>query len=214
VFTKRFSVAVEAKGRSGGRDNEAIETAKKQAGLMPSIVGVRSQLCIASLAYFGSRGRWEAYLEDPDGSYSQIEDIEPRTLLVSYYRPLVAAMLEAGISESESSDTEFVADLPGIDAQLGLPPAIVGALVDVPRTGAVDPALLEVPGSQLVTAVRRLYGRAEMLDESDLPALEIAKSTDRPSDPWESITRADAEDPTTCTGLDGVRVTLGPSWFD
>lgn len=214
AFTNTFSVAVEAKGRSAGRDDEAIEKAKKQAGLMPSIVGVRSKVCVASLAYFDGGGRWQAYLEDPEGSYSHIEDVEPPTLLVSYYRPLVASMLEAGISESQSSDTELVANLPGIDMQLGLPRAIVESFDDIPLTGQVGPASLRAGESRIIAAVRELFGRVEVVAALDYPDVVSTQSTERRPDHWESITSADAEDPTTCTGLDGVRVTLGSSWFN
>ncbi|MFC9692284.1 hypothetical protein ACFTSF_27300 [Kribbella sp. NPDC056951] len=213
AFSRQFSISVEAKGRSGGWFDNIIDKAKDQARLMPAVVGPKSNVCVASLAYFGSRGRWEAYLEDPPKSNSQIDDIQPSTLLVGYYRPLVAAMFEAGISESERSDAEVVTNLPGLDAKLGLPEPIVRALADIPRTGFVAPAQVEVAGSQLIEEVGELFGRAEMANELHHPDAEVSEVSDEPRDPWEPVRQIDAEDPTTSVGLDGVRVTLGPSWF-
>jgi hypothetical protein len=212
AFSRQFSISVEAKGRSGGWFDNVIDKAKDQARLMPAVIGLKSNVCVASLAYFGSRGRWEAYLEDPPRTNHQVDDIQPSTLLIGYYRPLVAAMLEAGISESDSSDIEAVSNLPGLDAKLGLPEPIVRALVDVPRTGFISPAQVEVAGSRLSAEIDELFGQAGLASEPYLPHTGLSE-VDEPQDPWESVRQGDAEDPTTSVGLDGVRISLGPSWF-
>ena len=89
------TIAVEAKGRTGGRDDEVIRKAKKQARSLPGVLSTSSALRVASVASFDARRRWEAYLEDPPGPVQPLDSLTPGALLAAYYRPLVAALLEA-----------------------------------------------------------------------------------------------------------------------
>ena len=61
------TIAVEAKGRTGGRDDEVTRKAKEQARSLPGVLSTSSALRVASVASFDAQWRWEAYLEDPPG---------------------------------------------------------------------------------------------------------------------------------------------------
>lgn len=61
------AIAVEAKGRTGGRTDKVIRNAKKQASFLPEILSTSGAIRVASVASFDPRGRWEAYVEDPVG---------------------------------------------------------------------------------------------------------------------------------------------------
>src|ERR1700678_1004019 len=89
------TIAVEAKGRMGGRVDEVIRKAKDQARSLPGVLSTSSALRVASVASFDAKRRWIAPLEDPPGPVRPLDSLTPETLLVAYYRPLVAALLEA-----------------------------------------------------------------------------------------------------------------------
>lgn len=197
--TNTYTIAVEAKGRSNGKDEDAIRKAKKQAGLMPRIVGTTSDVCVASLAYFGDRDRWEAYLEDPEWPYEQVEDVDIETLLVAYYRPVVASVLR-GIERRRDHEGRATAYVPAIDLDLGVPEVIVDALSDLAFAREIPREVVQTQGALVRSAVSDLVpalpGGMRVAPESTVIAAE------------------EDEDPRSCTGLDGVRVVLGRTWFD
>jgi hypothetical protein len=130
-------IAVEAKGRTNGRTADVTAQAKKQAGLLPPVRGVPSGMGVASVSSFDTRGRWQAYLEDPPRSRDSHGDQGVGPLLVAYYRPLVSALQDAGIDREASDRTTVVARLPGMDMRLGLPADVVSIMSQVPATGPV-----------------------------------------------------------------------------
>jgi hypothetical protein len=195
--SRTYTVAVEAKGRTHGRTDAVTEKAKEQAGLLPSIVSTSSTLQVASVASFDTDGCWQAYLEDPPGAYQAVNQQTIEGLLVAYYRPLVSALLAAGINENASDDATAVAQLPGMDMYLGLPHAIVTALHDMSPTGPVPAGELESAGAILASFLR------------DLPGGLSDPVPDQKSSPPESST----DNQTFYTGLDGLYVALGPSWY-
>ena len=70
--------------------------AKRQARSLPEIRGHTPTATYVHVAYF-ERDRWCAYLEDPPrqrqlARQGQIEDIDPASLTVAYYVPIVNAI--------------------------------------------------------------------------------------------------------------------------
>lgn len=90
------TIAVEAKGRSGGRTDKVTAAAKKQAQSLPMVLSTSSAIHVASVASFDPSGCWESYLEDPPGSPTAAASLTVGALLAAYYRPLVAAQAGAG----------------------------------------------------------------------------------------------------------------------
>lgn len=187
------TIAVEAKGRTNGRTDAVTNAAKRQAGLLPAIVGTTSKVRVASVASFDSDGHWNAYLQDPPGPYESLDSLSANTLLVAYYRPLVAALLTAGANRSDSDESTSVAYLPGIDLSLGLPRAVVNLMADLPASGPVEAGELEAVGAALFGEIMELPGK---FVAGDVP------------ETWQSRGRAESDDPSRCTGFDGVQIIL------
>jgi hypothetical protein len=138
--TMSYTLAVEAKGRSGGWDQKAVCRAKGQACSLPMVVGTSSALRVASLAYFEDHA-WRAYLEDPEPALDELSDwVTIELLLVAYYRPLVAVLRTDGVRLVRSTADDGIAsgELPGMDLTLGLPLAIVDAFGDDELVGPAD----------------------------------------------------------------------------
>jgi len=192
--SRAYGIAVEAKGRTNGRTAEVTAEAKKQAGLVPPVPGVPSDVGVVSVSSFDTRGRWQAYLEDSPRSQGG-QGTEDVGLLVAYYRPLVSAVQDAGI-DREASDLATVARLPGMDMRLGLPADVVSIMSQVPRPGRFPQAgwgkqPRDWPKPSPATPTQLGMAGAVNLADEDL----------------------EAQSPSYCTGLDGVSVELGPSWF-
>lgn len=190
-----YTFAVEAKGRTNDRTDDLIKKAKRQAGLMPTIVHTTSRVRVASVASFDSNSHWHAYLEDPPQPRASQASVTVEELLVAYYRPLVAALLAAEVNHDEGDETTVVGRLPGIDMSLGLPRPVVTIVANmIDRESAAE---LRSAGADLRGALLDLPGKA---------------GAERSPEQWLARARAEAADPNRCTGLDGVLVVLGPSW--
>jgi hypothetical protein len=189
-----YSIAVEAKGRTHGREEDVTSKAKSQAMLLPTVVATTSSLRVASVASFEGLF-WKAYLEDPAGPYEELEGETIERLLVAYYRPIVATLLTTGIDRNVSDGATTVAHLPGIDLTLGLPTAIVNSVGELPLTGEVPPGQIDSVGHNLIGII------------SDLPGKSPAGLPD-----WNARGALEAENPKSFTGSDGVQVELGISW--
>ena len=190
-----YSIAVEAKGRTHNRTAKVTNDAKKQVMLLPTVVATTSALRVASVAFFDGNYSWHAYLEDPVGPYEELEPQTIETLLVAYYRPVVATLLTAGIDRNVGDDITVFARLPGIDLTLGLPSAIVNSVSDLPLTGPVPP-------EQVISVGRNLRGIVS--DLSDKPLTRLPD--------WNARGALEAQNPRSFTGSDGVQVQLGESW--
>jgi hypothetical protein len=194
--SRAYGIAVEAKGRTNGRTADVTAEAKKQAGLLPPVPGVPSDVGVASVSSFDTRGRWQAYLEDPPRSRDSQDNQGIGPLLVAYYRPLVFALQDAGIDRGASDRATVVARLPGMDMRLGLPGDVVSIISQVPATGPIPAGRLREAAAGLAEAITGdttqlgMGGVLNLADE-DLEAQSLRY----------------------CTGLDGVSVELGPSWF-
>ena len=190
-----YSIAVEAKGRTRNRTEDVTSKAKAQAMLLPTVVATTSNLRVASVAFFDQNYFWCAYLEDPAGPDEGLGSQTIETLLVAYYRPVVATLSTAGIDRSVSDEATVFARLPGIDLTLGLPRAIVNSVSELPLTGPV-------PADQIDSVGRNLVGII-----SDLPGKELTGLPD-----WNTRGALEAQNPKSFTGSDGVQVQLGESW--
>jgi hypothetical protein len=193
-----YTIAVEAKGRTWERKDDVTSRAKEQAQLLPTIVATSSSVRAASVASFDADGYWEAYLEDPASPYGQLVSLTTGEILVAYYRPLVAALLTAGTDPELSDDLTLFAQMPGIDMTLGMPRIIVAAFDTLPLIGRITPRQLEYAGARLSDTLLNLPGKSE--------ASVVEQN-------WASRGNSEAESPASCTGWDGVHVTLGQSWF-
>jgi len=193
-----YTIAVEAKGRSWERDDDVTNKAKEQAQLLPTIVTTSSSVRAASVASFDTDGYWVAYLEDPAGPYEQLVSLTAGDTLVAYYRPLVAALLTAGTDRELSDDLTLFARMPDIDMMLGIPRIIVATFDRLPLTGRIPTRQLAYAGARLSDTLPNLPGKPE--------ASVVGQN-------WVSRGNSEAESPASCTGWDGVHVTLGPSWF-
>jgi hypothetical protein len=195
--SRAYGIAVEAKGRTNGRTADVTAEAKKQAGLLPPVPGVPSGVGVASVSSFDTRGRWQAYLEDPPRSRDSQGTQGVGPLLVAYYRPLVSALQDAGIDREASDRATVVARLPGMDMSLGLPADVVSIMSQVQATGPVPTDRLHEAAAELTEAITgdtTLPGMADAVGLADRDGQE-------------------EQSPSYCTGLDGVSVELGPSWF-
>ncbi|GAA1712373.1 hypothetical protein GCM10009745_70700 [Kribbella yunnanensis] len=196
--TMAYTVAVEAKGRSGGRDAKALTTAKRQASLMPTVLGATSGLAVASMAYFGRKGRWEACLEDPAWPYDDAPDISVEALLVAYYRPVVA--LTSGTERDRTDDGRLTTYLPLIDVYISVPEAVVDALDELVLLRQIPEEVVQAQGELVRAAVSQaLPGDGESVRGNTGKSIIAAEEDEQPA---------------TCIGLDGIRITLGDSWFD
>lgn len=190
------TIAVEAKGRTGGRTDRVTDAAKTQARSLPSVLSTSSTICVASVASFSPGGCWEAYLEDPPTSSTTSASLTAGSLLAAYYRPLVAAQAAAGDDQVAEQDGMTMAQLPGIDLMLGIPAVIVTVIQTLPLTGPVPADQLRAAGAELVEAVasRQLTSRADAA-------------------PWK-LEEAEGQLSTSpsYTGLDSIYVGLGSTW--
>jgi len=192
--SREYTIALEAKGRSNGRTANVTNSAKLQSALLPKIVTTSSSVCVASVASFDRVGHWQAYLEDPPKPYGEVANLlTVETLLVAYYRPLATALLTASIDTARSDDNLDVAYLAAADLSVGLPTGIVSIIRGLPTAEPVESNRLQAVGADLVGRVMQLERGATAGSRAgaDAPAVSTAVST----------------------GLDGVQVELGPSWF-
>ena len=84
------TIAVEAKGTSGGYKDTVLAAAKVQAQSIPGILGRPLPAAYAHLAYFGGN-EWCAYLEDPPQRQNAPRpSVDPGILTLAYYDPIVA----------------------------------------------------------------------------------------------------------------------------
>jgi hypothetical protein len=192
-----ITIAVEAKGRAGGRNDEVTRKAKEQARSLPGVLSTSSALRVASVASFDPRDHWEAYLEDPPGPFQPLDSLTAGSLLAAYYRPLVAALLEAQDDQATEDGYTTIAQLPGIDLVFGIPTFIVTIVRTMPSAGLVTADQLRGVGATLLEAVR------------NRPLASRGETTG----PYEEDSVGLPERPRPYTGLDGVYIGLGPSWL-
>lgn len=189
------TIVVEAKGRTGGRTHRVTAAAKKQAQSLPAVVAASSAVRVASVASFGPRGCWEAYLEDPPDSSTAMAALTAGALLAAYYRPLVAAQAGAGDGQVTEESGMTMAQLPGIDLVLGIPTVIVRVIQNLPLTGPVSADQLQAVETDLLEIVR-----SYLTSRADAAGLDVEKAPGQ-------LTLSHSY-----TGLDGIYVGLGPSW--
>jgi hypothetical protein len=202
-------LAIEAKGRTHGRQNVAND-AKNQARNLPLSVASATTVRVGSVASFEDLDHWESYLVDPSArSYGPLDGLlTPPVLLTAYYRPLVAAMRDAGavIDDELSDDDTVISRLAPLDLRLGLPRPIVDIIGHAPLVGPLEPSLVADIGSELAYFVKELPGAAIALRralEPDAPGQQQVKVSERAP--------ADIDDGRE-VGDDGMILILGNSW--
>jgi hypothetical protein len=118
-------VVVEAKGRTHGFDNSALQAAKNQTAQLTTIQGVAPVLRVGALAFFGAAGTLEVAIDDPRSRPARVPDLPLSAGLIwdSYYRPFQAWIRDAGTAKKETLGTVpySVAPLPHLDLWVGLP---------------------------------------------------------------------------------------------
>lgn len=119
-----YSATFEAKGRTRGFDQGALDTAKGQAQIIPAIRGLIPREHVASMAYFDRSGHWASVLEDPDGQGEQLA-FGLETYLYLYYRNVIEAGRESGSWARRGDQYEF--DLAEFPLSLSLPVELVDA---------------------------------------------------------------------------------------
>lgn len=149
--TAALSIAVEAKGRTHGRDGQAMTKAKLQAQSLPEITGVSASMAVAAMSHFSSevldrRVTWRCDLDDPprpDGPDDK-RPITREAILALHFIPITSAVLGARF-DREGPFTR--ASLPNLDAWLWAPTALVEATADTRITSG--PRKLKEIGSRL-----------------------------------------------------------------
>lgn len=118
------AVAVEAKGRSNGFDDQLVGRAKAQAQRLPALTGLVST-AVASVAWFDKDGVWHALLVDPPSEPSGVE-FKASAILAAHYLPVVRA---AAASDWTSTDDDRISfDVPPIDLAVSMPTEVFEAL--------------------------------------------------------------------------------------
>ena len=120
-----FSMAVEAKGRTHGYDGAAFNTAKSQAGRVPTVVGTTTTITAATMTYFEDDS-WCATMADPPRNKASAPDVPANLLVASYYLPIVQAL--RALPELDGSDDEVVGTFPEAGITVSIPESIFSAL--------------------------------------------------------------------------------------
>ncbi|MFZ2273646.1 hypothetical protein [Corynebacterium variabile] len=150
---------IEAKGRSNGFDQGALDKAKVQVGYTPAISSLGVNERIASEAYFDENNHWSAVIADPTGNDSTI-NITIEELLVIYYDNIVNAGRATGTWRQRGNNFTFRP--PESSIEISIPKVIVDAYDQSTKSlknPEGDHAQLE--GSPLFDAVRELSESTE-----------------------------------------------------
>ena len=117
-----FGATVEAKGRTNGFDKTALDKAKRQARMIPTIRGIGKPETVASEAYFNDAEEWSSVLEDPEFASEEMQ-VGVESYLVAYYRTVIQAGRESATWRQEGD--EFAFDVPAFPFAIRLPKALV-----------------------------------------------------------------------------------------
>lgn len=123
--TTAYSAVLEAKGRTNGFDQSALDSAKKQALGTPGVRGLVVGERIASQGFFDKDGYWSSVLEDPDGTGNELE-FGLETYLLVYYRNIIEAGRQSGTWEQTGDHHQF--SVPELPMTLSLPSPLVEAV--------------------------------------------------------------------------------------
>jgi hypothetical protein len=119
-----YSAVFEAKGRTNGFDQSALNRAKDQVRLTPGVRGLVPKERVASQAYFDDAHNWSSVLRDPDGEGAEL-DFGIETYLMVYYRNIIEAGLASNTWRDVNGNFEF--SLPGYPITLRMPIQLVEA---------------------------------------------------------------------------------------
>lgn len=122
--TNAYSAVLEAKGRTNGFSQSALDRAKKQSLVTPGVRGLVVGERVASESFFDENGHWSSVLEDPDGTGSELE-IGLETYLLVYYRNIIEAGRQSGTWEQTGGHYQFT--VPELHVVLSMPESLVEA---------------------------------------------------------------------------------------
>lgn len=161
-------VVIEAKGRTGKFDSEAMTRAKNQANNVATVSGVAPILRIAFLAHFAN-GNLQCAMDDPNGKYDLPVDLPlSRQLLIGeYYRPFREWLRTATAPETRQvgGQSYRVARIPDVDLSIGLGIEVLDE-PEAPQR-SVERVFVNgntfVGGDGLLVEVGELWSQANML---------------------------------------------------
>jgi hypothetical protein len=122
--TTAYSAVLEAKGRTNGFSQPALDGAKKQALKTPGVRGLVVGERVASESFFAENGSWSSVLEDPDGTGNELE-FGLETYLLVYYRNIIEAGRQSDTWEQTGDHYQF--SVPELHIVLSLPSPLVEA---------------------------------------------------------------------------------------
>lgn len=122
--TTAYSAVLEAKGRTNGFSQTALDSAKKQTVNTPGVRGLVVSERIASEGFFADDGSWSSVLEDPDGTGDELE-FGLETYLLVYYRNIIEAGRQSETWEQNGDHYRF--SVPELNIVLSLPSQLVEA---------------------------------------------------------------------------------------
>lgn len=135
-----FGATFEAKGRTNGFDQAALDKAKEQAKLIPKIRGLAAVERVGAEGYFDEFDHWSAILADPDGEGIELE-LGLETYLLVYYRNIIEAGSQSGTWGQVDDHHQFL--VPDLPIVLSIPSQLVNACeasANIPENKARDEA--------------------------------------------------------------------------
>lgn len=199
--------AIEAKGRSGLWNNHTMLQAKKQACLLPPVLGGGLHTAVAHMAYF-ERREWKAWMLDPPPQRQRGTGPSLEAVLFAYYRPFARLFAERDSGEvAVVADVEYdVASLPEVDVRIGLRRDLRAALA---QDGLTD----EGRGTKLRLSLAGVEPGIGLLSEPQQARQALVEQSQSARERalglavLETMARQSV-------GTDGVFLQVGPSWDD
>lgn len=165
--TTAYSAVLEAKGRTNGFDQSALDSAKQQALITPGVRGLVVGERVASESFFDAAGYWSSVLEDPEGSGEELE-LGLETYLLVYYRNIIEAGRQSASWEQTGDHYQF--SVPEFPILLSLPSPLVEAYdasAEIQENNARDDA------APIVRTYRKLVEESTDEDPGDLVASSL-----------------------------------------
>lgn len=182
------AIAVEAKGRSRGLDEDLVPKAKQQVRNLPFIKGRPPPVTYVHVAYFDRAHEWCAHLADPPQRQGS-QGIDPAALTLVYYIPIVMA-----IRNREHETVRIWGDAPYMRTYFQDVDTYLSVRADIADRVPDDAAVAS--GAEFSAAGAALY--------------DLALSLDAETAGIRPLEERDTE--MAFLGGDGVAVELGSSW--
>lgn len=167
-----YSAVLEAKGRTNGFDQAALNSAKAQSLITPGVRGLVIRERIASESYFDVNDHWSSVLEDPEGTGHEL-DFGLETYLLVYYRNIIEAARQSGTWAQLGDHHQF--SVPELPVVLSLPSRLVEAYdesAEIQENEARDEA------ARIVRTYRNIVEEAVEGSPGDLVVGRLAPNLD------------------------------------